>query len=170
MFVFPPGLLRGRDDRVPEWNYLLIGYSGDVGVTDKSRVYVRIWCVYLSNSKLQTRCSGCNREDNASGCLIGEELFPSPGVYHCLCFLSNLQISSSQIIVLSPFFVSLYLSYRSEVSPWRQVVLPQFWLPRRDSTFSNRGRGGLKGSLFDCGIIMIDKARAKGNTYIWVSV
>ncbi len=55
-------------------------------------------------------CSDHNREDNASGCLIGGELFPSPSVYHCLCFLSNLQILSSQIIVLCPFFVSRYLS------------------------------------------------------------
>ncbi len=59
-------------------------------------------------------------------------------------FLSNLQISSSQIIVLCPFFVSRYLSYRSAVTsfPWRQVVLPQFWLPRRGSTSSKYGCWG----------------------------
>ncbi len=39
------------------------------------------------------------------------------------------------------FFVSRYLSYRSSVLPWRQVVLRQFWLPRRDSTSSNTGVG-----------------------------
>jgi hypothetical protein len=45
-------------------------------------------------------------------------------------------------IVLCPFFVSRYLSYRSEVFPWRQVVLPQFWLSRRDSTSSKYGCWG----------------------------
>ena len=46
---------------------------------------------------------------------------------------SHLQISSRNLIVLCPFFVLRCLSYRSVVSPWRQVVLPQFWLPRRGS-------------------------------------
>ncbi len=41
--------------------------------------------MHLSNSYLQTRCSDRNREDNASGRLKGEGLFPSPSVYHCFC-------------------------------------------------------------------------------------
>ncbi len=46
------------------------------------------------------------------------------------------------MIVVCPFFVSRYLSYRSAVFPWRQVVLPQFWLARRDSTSSKYGCWG----------------------------
>jgi len=88
-----------------------------------------------------------NREDNVSGCFKDEKMFSSPSVYHCLCFLSNLQISSSQMIVLSPFFISRYLSHRSTVFPWNQVVLPQFWLPRRDSASSKYGCG----VIFHCG-------------------
>ncbi len=52
------------------------------------------------------------------------------------CFLSE------SGIVLSPFFVSRYLSCRRVVFPWRQVVLPQFWLSRRVSTSSNSGGVG----------------------------
>ena len=46
------------------------------------------------------------------------------------------------MIVVCPFFVFRYLSYRSVVFPWRQVVLPQFWLTRRDSTSSKYGCWG----------------------------
>ncbi len=48
----------------------------------------------------------------------------------------------TQMIVVCPFFVSRYLSYRSVVFPCRQVVLPQFWLPRRGSTSSKYGCWG----------------------------
>ena len=43
----------------------------------------------VSQLKSTNVCSVCNREGNASGRLIGEELFPSPIVYHCLCSLNR---------------------------------------------------------------------------------
>jgi len=57
----------------------------------------------------------------------------------------------------SPFFVSRCFSHRSAVFPWRQVVLPQFWLPRRDSTSSNTGGVGfvLFLLLFLCCIVSL---------------
>jgi hypothetical protein len=46
-------------------------------------------CVRPSNSKLQTRCNGADREDNTLE-TRGEELFLSPDVYRSMLFSFNL--------------------------------------------------------------------------------
>ncbi len=46
-------------------------------------------CVCLSNSKLQTRCNGADREDNTLE-TRGEELFLTPDVYRSMLFSFNL--------------------------------------------------------------------------------
>ena len=54
--------------------------------------------------------------NNTSGHLIGEELFPSPSVYHCLCSLNRCYF----------FFVLRCLSLQTSGFPLEcQVVLPQ---------------------------------------------
>ena len=58
----------------------------------------------------------CDRGGNTSGRLIGEELFPSSSVYHCLCSLNRCHF----------FFVLRYLSLQTSSFPLKwKVVLPQ---------------------------------------------
>jgi hypothetical protein len=47
-------------------------------------------CVCFPNSKIQTRCSGVDREGILSELLKGEESFPSLSVHHSSLFLFNL--------------------------------------------------------------------------------
>ena len=81
-----------------------------------------------------------NREGNASGGLRRRVILDLQGSP----FLCSFKFAHfiTQMIVVCPFFVSRYLSYRSAVFPWRQVVLPQFWMSRRDSTSSKYGCWG----------------------------
>jgi hypothetical protein len=101
------------------------------------RVERSIWCVHLSNSYLQTRWSCYNREDNASGRLKDEEVFPSPSVHHSITvtliqFVDNSissQLSAASALFIPTFFVwwyhtPCYLQMRGFSS------FPQFWLFR----------------------------------------
>ena len=102
------------DDPRTSWSFQLVRrsflFTGSDQQVERSQLMRASFQLVSTNV-----CSDRNREDNTSGRLKGEELFPSPSVYHCFCQfavvfsqrLEQLHFSSQFVPIHSPLISSI---------------------------------------------------------------